>query len=399
MLRRFLVLAALVAMVGAGLAGGVPSSWAADGKKKAKGAEAEEEEIDYIALAARLYKDERYDRAASVLDQVDLKQEGLDLERYYLLKGLIALKRSLYADAVKHLEKVVKIGGAKPEIYKYIGQAKFNLRDFDGAIVALEKAGDQVRKLPEGLELLAQAYWEAQKPGEALVVAAEGNKRFGDTNRFARLEIFYLVKLGLYQELARKSAVFVERDDIEPRDLAAIADSLRAVNRLDEAQRILEAARLRFPDETVLDLALGAVLLDKSQPLAAAMLYESVARLEPEKLIEAAELYRRAGRLERALFINARVADQKKKMRQRLQIMLQMERYESIAAMEVRLSRLGLLDDEPIRYALAYGYFELRDFESALRHIRQLEDPQLFKNGIELRKAIEQCNEAGWECR
>jgi len=399
MYRRLVILAAVAAVLTAGLVVTARSSWAADDKKKSAGQQGEEEEIDYIALAARLYKDERYDRASSVLDQVELKKEGLDLQRYYLLRGLIALKRSLYADSVENFEKLIEVGGAKPEIYKYIGQAKFNLRDFDGAIEALEKAGDEVRKLAGGMELLSQAYWQAEKPGEALAIVVEADKRFKDTNKFARLEIFYLVKLGLYQELARKSAKFVDRDDIEPQDLAAIADSLREVRRLDEAQRILEAARLRFPDETVLDLALGAVLLDKEQTLAAAMLYESVARLEPEKLVEAAELFRRAGRLERALYLNARIADQKQKMRQRLQIMLQMERYESIAAMEVRLSRLGLLDDEQIRYALAYGYFELRDFDAALRHIRQLQSAEVFENGIQLRKAIEQCNEAGWQCR
>lgn len=398
MLRRLVIFAAALAVLVAGLSGPMGSSWA-QSKKKKKDAQAEEEEIDYISLAARLYKDERYDRAAAQLAQVDLKKEGLDLQRYHLLMGLISLKRSLYKEAVSNFEKLLEIGGGKPEIFLYLGQAKFNLRDFEGAIEALEKAGPEVRTNPSAMELLAQAYWQAEQPGAALTVAAEANKKFTDTSKFARLEIFYLVKLGLYQELARRSATFVDRDDIEPQDLAAIADSLRESGRLDEAQRILEAARLRFPDETVLDLALAATLLDKEQTLAAAMLYESVARLDPDKLIEAAELYRRAGRLERALYINARVADQKKKMRQRLQILLQMERFESIAAMEVRLSRLGLLEDEQIRYALAYGYFELRDFDASLRHIRRLESENVFQNGVELRKAIQQCNDAGWQCR
>ena len=112
MLRRLVILAAVAAVLGAGLVGAARSSWAADDKKSAE----EEEEIDYIALAARLYKDERYDRASSVLDQVDLKKEGLDLQRYYLLRGLIALKRSLYADSVENFEKLIEVGGAKPEI-------------------------------------------------------------------------------------------------------------------------------------------------------------------------------------------------------------------------------------------------------------------------------------------
>ena len=68
------------------------------------------------------------------------------------------------------------------------------------------------------------------------------------------------------------------------------------------------------------------------------MLLERVARTEPKYVVEAAELFRRSGRLERALFLNKRIADQKAKIKQRLQILLELERFEMIVAMEARHS-------------------------------------------------------------
>jgi len=138
--------------------------------------------------------------------------------------------------------------------------------------------------------------------------------------------------------------------------------------------------------------------MDSGSVLSSALVMEEVARRDPAYLIEAAELYRRAGRLERALFLNAHVADQKAKMKQRLQILLQLERFEMVSAMEARLSRLGLLEDEQIRYALAYGFFMIRDFEAAERHLVGLHDRELFQKGVALRQAIVSCREAGARC-
>lgn len=387
---RWLCTAALVALVAL-----VAAPAAAD-KKKGKGADVDE--IDHVALAARLVKDGHYDRAALTLKQVDLENPAVDLKLFHVLGGLVALKKQLYVDATASFEKAIRAGNTDPLVYVNLGRARFGKKDYRGAVAALEKSGAAGEAQPNAALLKSRAYWEVGEPGEALEVLGRAGRRFPADVDVARLEIMYLVKLELFRELARRRAAFLERTDISTTDLAAIGEALRKSGQLDEASRHLEAARLRFPDSEQLTVALARVLLDRERTLSAAMLLEQVARDQPTYLIEAAELYRRCGRLDRALFLNQRIIDQKQKIKQRLQILLEMDRFEMIAAMEARLSRLGLLGDEQIRYALAYGFFMTRDFESAEKHLRAIKNPELFTKGIELRKAMEDCKANSWRC-
>ena len=92
------------------------------------------------------------------------------------------------------------------------------------------------------------------------------------------------------------------------------------------------------------------------------------------------------------------MTDQDKKIKQRLSILLKLERHEMIAAMEPRLSRLGLLADENIRYALAYGYFKTGEFNKAEEQLKHITEARLFESALELRRAMKACQEAGWEC-
>src|SRR5690606_28897619 len=122
-------------------------------------------------------------------------------------------------------------------------------------------------------------------------------------------------------------------------DFVAIAEALRRSKQLNEARLIMEHARLRFPSDTEASLLLASIYHDLGRPLTAAMLYELAAHGDGKYSFEAAELYKESGRLSRALSLNARILDPQKKLKQRLAILLQMERFEMLAAMEPSLSR------------------------------------------------------------
>lgn len=391
--RPSVALAAVLCLVGAGF-----SPAAADEKKKRNGKDPDAE-VDHVALAARLVRDGHYDRAALTLQQVDEKDDSVDRKLLHVLRGLIGLQRKAYPEAAAAFDKAIAAGNRDPLVYVNLARSRFGMKDYRGTIAALDRAGPAAEREPQAELIKSRAHWELEQHGAALEVLQRAGRRFPELIDIPRTEILYLVQLGLFQELARRRAEFLKRGDIEARDLAAIGEALRQGGQKDEARQTLEAARLRFPDDESLTVQLSRVLMDQGHLLSSALLLEQAARVNPKYVIEAAELYRRADRLERALSLNARIVDQKAKMKQRLQILLQLEQFEMITGMESRLSRLGLLGDQQIRYALAYGFFQIRDFDSAERHIKQLTEPELFRKGVELRKAIEDCRAAGWLCQ
>ena len=96
--------------------------------------------------------------------------------------------------------------------------------------------------------------------------------------------------------------------------------------------------------------------------------------------------------------LNGQISDQKVKLRQRLALLLELQRYEQAAAMDDDLRRTGLMDDEDIRYALAYAVFKVGDFDNAEIHLQKLTRPDLFRKAAELRRAIQDCSEDAWQC-
>lgn len=368
-------------------------------------------EIDYVALAARLLRDGHVDRAASALTQVDQKDPLLDKRRFQSLRGLLALKQQDYRTGVKAFRAAIAAKppadevaagnvrkGPEPELFLYLAQAHFGLKEYKQTLTALRKGGPTLADEPTVYLMRAQSSWELKRPSGAFSALQSGAKRFPERAEFPRMRVFYLVELCLFQEALVAGQAYLTRADAEPTDYVAVAEALRKGNQPGRAGLILEQAHLRFPANETILLALAHTYIDRERPLAAAGILEDASRLNPKYTVEAAELYKEAGRAELALALNARVSDQAAKYKQRLAVLLQLERYEMVGAMAAALGRVGLLKDEQVRYALAYGYYKAGDFEAAEQHLKLLKDPKLFESANQLRRAMERCAQSGWEC-
>jgi tetratricopeptide (TPR) repeat protein len=356
------------------------------------------EEIDHLSLAARLMKDGHYDRADRTLAGVDEKAEHIDRVRLHTLRGLIALKLQRPTDARDHLRRAVKSGTVEQTVFLHLAQAEYELGDHAATIAALDSAKEAAAKLPGAYLIRAQCHWALERQKEALQVLSEGERRFPKEADFPRRRYLYLVDLGLYQQALDLGQRFVKRADATEDDYAAMGEALRQAREYRKAGLVLEAGRLRFPESERLTLLLAHTYLAEDRPLSAAMLFESAAMRNPEHSLEAAELYRRARRFDRALALNARVLEQRAKLKQRMSALIEMERFEMVVAMEAALSRLGMLEDEDIRYALAYAQFKTGDFPAAERSLKGIRGAALFASATELRKMMQTCKEAGWEC-
>jgi tetratricopeptide (TPR) repeat protein len=355
-------------------------------------------EIDYLSVAELLLRDGAVDRAEAALAEVDPAAEGLDLGRYHTVRGLIASQRNDLPAAAAAFEQALDAGQTEPMVVIYLAQAYFAEEQWRRVIDTLARGGEGVLDITATWSMRAHSHWMLGERQAALDQLSRAADRFPANTTFTRRQVFYLIEVGLYQDAARVARAFLARGDVGADEYATVGSALRRARAFDEAKAILETARLRFPADQNLVKALAQVYLESGQMLAAAELMNQVALLDPTLLPEAAELYRRAGYPMQALALNARVPDSAKKLKQRIGILAELRRYEQIAGMAGALERAGLLDDEDVRYALAFAFFRGGDFEGAERHLSALTRPELFRKATELRRIMSDCNDARWNC-
>lgn len=361
-------------------------------------AQDETEDVSYLELAALMVRDGNLDRALLALDQVDLQAEDLDLLRYYSLRGMTHLRRSENDLAIDALESAIATGQAQSVIYVYLAQAYFSEQRYADVLTALGQAGPELDRVASIYHMRAQCYWLLEQPAMALAVLDQASEVFPGDPGFQRRKVFFLMDLGLYQEAALQGAEYLSRSEGRLEDYVALGNAMRASGQLDEAARLLELAKLRFPADTSVKKVLANTYMDRNELNAAADLVFEAALFDPSLVSEAAELYRRAGRPHRALMLNGQVQNQEVKLKQRLALYLEMQQFAQAAAMDVDLRRIGLLNDEDIRYALAYAYFKTGDFAAAETQLQRLTRPDLFRKAAELRSAMQDCAEDIWQC-
>jgi tetratricopeptide (TPR) repeat protein len=172
-----------------------------------------------------------------------------------------------------------------------------------------------------------------------------------------------------------------------------MGEALRRGGQLDAAVQVLELGRIRFPQDEQIKLALAQTYLDREMPRTAGSIIEEAAAYNLSLYHEAAEIYRRAGDLAKALFLNSQVVDSTKKTRQRFNLLLALERYEEAVALEPRLVGSGATQDDAVRYALAYAFFQNRALDRAVAYLSEISSSEYFQRATQLRRAIETVRE------
>lgn len=361
-------------------------------------AENNPDDVDYLALASIMLRDGNLDRAIIALDQVDLTAEDANPVRYYTLRGMTHLRRNELELSREALQAAIETGEAEAVVFVYLAQVNYRLEDYRGTLEALDRAGVTVERVPSVYHMRAQCHWLLGEKTMAIAVLEQADQVFPDDTTFQRRKTFYLIDLGLFKEAVVQGRAYLERSAGKLEDYVALGNALRASGELNEAALFLEQAMLIFPDSPEVKKVLAHVYIERGELSAAADLLYQAAMLEPSLLGEAAELYRRSGQTFRALNLNGQLVDQEEKLRQRLALYLEMGNYEQAAAMEPALRRVGLLQEEDLRYAIAYAHFKTGEFDAAENQLSRITRPDLFRKAAELRRAIQDCNEELWKC-
>lgn len=373
------------------------ASWA-DEKKKRKTKGDDLGETDSLTIAQMLFSDGLYDRASAVLDEVDPTAEEIDAIQFWRLRAFVHRQLGRHAEAAEAFQKAIDAGDVEPQIFLSLAEAHRKSENYDEAVQVLERGPPTLKALPETYLVHASALHRLDRKPGAYLVIDEGFLRFPDDIRIERQRVLLLVDMQLYVAAIDAAKAFLDRGEATDDDWVVLAEALRKGGQVDRATLILEEANLRFPGNEDIRKLLARTYLDQGRTVTAAEVLRPIAWLDPETAIYTAELYRRATRYQRAIRLNERIVDQKEKFRQRLSILLEQEDYELAAGLFPRLARLGLLSDDSIAYAMAYAFFQIRDFERAERLLLQIKDADLFRQSLQIRKAIEQCQESLYAC-
>lgn len=358
---------------------------------------AKKDDVDHLALAAALLRDGHADRASKVLVQVDTAQEGLALDRYHTLRGLAAYELKAFEDAFTAFTAAVEAGAKDEALQVYRAQCAYELKRCDDVLTALDAVAE-LTQAPLYL-MRAECQWQTDARSAALQTLVDGGERFPEKQRdFIRVQVKRLVEVGLYQT-AVETADGLLTADATLDDYLFLSEALLQSNQHAAARAILEKARLRWPADERPTVQLAHAWLGTGHTRTAAMMFERAADQNPRYAKDAAEIHRRRGAAYSALLQNARILDQQAKLRQRVGILLERERFAAVSALGPRLDRLGLLEsDEELRYALAYAWFRQGEFKAAETELRRLKRSDLFERAAGLRKAMAECRQSPDRC-
>lgn len=366
------------------------NSFAADKKSK--------DEIDHLALATLLLKDGFTSRAKEELKQVNLKKETLDLARFYTIDGLVNTKLSNYEKANKSFKKALRYKGVDRALYLYIAQNAYKLQDYKGSLDALSKVRDLADSKPSVIALEAECNWRLKNKNEALITLAKGIKLFPSEWIFYKQRFNYLVSLRLYQAALKDARVYLKNAKANEKTVLAFISVLRESGNTDKAIELAEMANLQYISSAKVTVLLAHLYMDKEMLVTAAELFDEASIEDRAYTKEAAEMMRRAHQFIIALYKNSQMLDMKEKLKQRVAIYIEFGAYERIIVSEKALRRSGLIEDETIRYALAYSYYMVHSFEKSENQLKQLTRPDLFAKATELRGNMQKCVKDGWEC-
>jgi len=360
---------------------------------------AAEDAVDRVAIASRLVADGLYDRAASVLEEHgEPEADAVDRGRFYSLRGMTNLNLGLYEAAASDLRQALTDAEVDPLLNLYLAQALLATDDANGALQALNRAGESANEVPGAWLLRAKASQALGQMQAAWDALEQGRERFSTHKGLGQQQLLLMVDLGLHGSAAREAPAILTSIDAEASLWIGLGDALRRAGAQTGARWVLEEARLRFPNSIDARVALASACLDADLPHCAGVVLQEAAVLDNKYASEAAECFRRAGEWERAMYANSLVVDPSTKLRQRIGLLIEQEAYARTLALEPRAERLDLFDDEAVVYAFAYAHFRTNSFEAAEALLQTLTDPDLFRQATALREAMARCQEDGMGC-
>ncbi len=395
--------------------------------------------VDHLAIATLMIYDGRFDKAMEELVQVDQSAENFDQARYYTIQGVLYAKMEQYDKAIVNytrairatLEKTFEAPSRKSETPKYLfsigkteieetpepefdgekikkekleklhahlAQAYYKIKDYANTVKHLDLAGERGRDRAALFALRAECYWKIKQHDDAVHALNSGLELFPEDPALLKQKYYYFAELGLFQAAVENAKKYMAVVDADADEYMILAQLLMEAGQTTEAAKILELARGKFSESAKIEMLLGHAYMNKEMMHTAAYLFKQGAYHDRKYLKDAVEMHRRIKDYSHAIFLNAHMDDKVEKLKQLVAIVLERGEYEKVIGVKDELERYNLLDDDNIRYALAYSYYMAKDYDQAEFHLKRIQDNELFSKGTVIRRNIEKCRENSMGC-
>ena len=360
---------------------------------------AKKDEVDFVSLATLMLKDGYYDRANDALNQVDTNQSEFDFAMFYTLKGIVLTKQQRFKVANDFFKKSIENGQEDKSIYLYMAQNSYKLKDYKDTIEYIESAKDIIIDKPKIHSLKADSYWKLKDYDNSLLTLKEINKIFPKYYAAYKQRFYYYIELKLYKSALEDAHIYLAHAKPNEQTTLSLISALRNAKQIDRAIELAEKANLIFSKDAKVTLLLGHLYLQKEMVQATADIFDEASIKDYKYTKEAAEMLRRAKEYSQSLFKNSQMLDTKEKLKQKIAIFLEFSEFERIVATLKDLKRSKLIENEDIRYALAYSYYQINDYKECENHLKKLKRTDLFSKATELRKNMQKCKTNFWECQ
>jgi len=396
------------------------------------------EEVDHIGLATLMIYDAQYDKARDELNLVDRKSKTFDAANYYSVVGVLSSKENKTKEAIEAYKKAIEATKVKkfiapkiitqekylfsiasthevkekaPEfnpqekreekisqLYMYLTQEYYKLKDYKNTVASLEGAGEKGESRAGLFTLRAECYYKQKKYSEAINALNKGIKKFPDDGKLLKQKFYYFADLHLYQKAIEVAKTYMDKVGVSSKEYIALSQMLIGANEIESAIQLLEESKLMFPKEPKIGILLGHMYLKKDMTSTTAHLFSQSSYYDKKYLKDAVEMNRRAGNNVYALYLNSQNIDKVEKVKQKIAIYLDAQEYRKIIGLQKALDRYKMLDDDNLRYALAYSYYMSGDYNNSEMHLKLISDNELFTKATVIRKNIEKCRKNPLEC-
>jgi len=396
------------------------------------------QEIDHLALATRMIHDGKLEKAQGELSRVVTASETFDAARYYTIRGVLDSKKNRYESAIenylsaidatkaktfeapgveKEKEYLFSLGkneadnkpapaldvrkvkkGKVEKLHIYLSQAYFQVKDYANTARHLDLAGDRGRDRAALFALRAECYRKIEQPDDAIHALNRGLKRFPGDAALLKQKYHYFAELGLYQASIENAKEYMRVIEADAKAYILLAQLLIEAGQADEAAKIIELAMGKFPQNARIEMLLGHIYMKKDMKHTTAHLFKRAAYREKKYLKDAVEMHRRVKDFSHAIYLNSQMGDKVEKLKQKVAIYLDRGEFEKVIGIKDALERYNLLENDSLRYALAYSYYMAKDYAKAETHLKKISDNELFVKGTVILKNIEKCRENSMEC-